>query len=300
MRILLIVIGFLVALFSAPVAAGAQSGEQGPAIQVLEGGWGNAYTEDIEAVLHSVASELGRYFPGWSPMKLVIKHSEKGPLTLYQKGPKGEYLILLSARDRRWAQYAYQFSHELCHVLSNYDHSETNNRTRSNQWFEEALCEAAALFTLGRMAITWESNPPFPHWRDYAQVLRHYAERLAGEAHRRLPHDTMLVEWYAANQEALRDDPYLRDKNEVCANMMLALFERSPEHWAAIGYLNRDSAALTGSLSGYLQSWHRAAPGEHRAFIAQVIGLFAAPDGGARVDLAFLEPGHDSRGPSHR
>jgi hypothetical protein len=288
MRILLILIGFLGALFSAPVAAGAPSGEQGPAIHVLDAGWGNVYTEDIEAVLYSVASELWRYFPGRSPVKLVISHSEKGPLTLYRKGPKGEYLILLSANNRRWAQYAYQFSHELCHVLSNYDHSETNNRARSNQWFEEAVCEAAALFTLCRMAITWESNPPFPHWRDYAQVLRHYAERLAGEAHRRLPHDDMLVEWYAANQEALRDDPYLRDKNEVCANMMLALFERSPEHWDAIGYLNRDSAALAGSLLGYLQSWHRAAPAKHHAFIAEVIALFGVPESGTKMRLALL------------
>jgi hypothetical protein len=294
MRLFLIVLGFFGALLTASAAVAAQSGEQGPVIQVFDGGWGNAYTEDIEAVLYSVASELWRYFPGRSPVKLVIKHSEKGPLTLYQKGPKGEYRILLSARDQRWAQYAYQFSHELCHVLSNYDHSETNNRARSNQWFEEAVCEAAALFTLGRMAITWESNPPFPHWRDYAPVLRHYAERLAGEAHRRLPHDTLLVEWYAANQEALRDDPYLRDKNEVCANMMLALFERSPKHWAAIGHLNRDSAALSGSLLGYLRSWHRAAPSEHRVFISQVIGLFVAPDAGDRLDLAFLGPGHDS------
>jgi hypothetical protein len=133
MRSFLVLIGVLGFVFSAPLAARASS-DQGPAIQVLEGDWGNADTGEIETLLHSVASELWRFFPERSPSKLVVIASEKGPLALYQRGPNGEYVILLSAKNKRWAQYAYQFSHELCHVLSNHDH-----HAKPNQWFEEAM-----------------------------------------------------------------------------------------------------------------------------------------------------------------
>ncbi|MGH8729906.1 MAG: NAD(P)-binding domain-containing protein [Burkholderiales bacterium] len=161
MRSFLVFIGVLGVFFSAPVAARTSS-DQGPAIQVLEGDWGNADTGEIETLLHSVASELWRFFPERSPSKLVVIASEKGPLALYRRGPNGEYVILLSAKNRRWVQYAYQFSHELCHVLSNHDH-----HAKPNQWFEEAMCEAAAVFTLRSMASTWESNPPFPDGENY-------------------------------------------------------------------------------------------------------------------------------------
>ncbi|MBC7945419.1 MAG: hypothetical protein H7X91_09210 [Burkholderiales bacterium] len=184
-------------------------------------------------------------------------------------------MILLSARNRRWAQYAYQFSHELCHVLSNFGHGQTNNGGKPNQWFEEAVCEAAAVFTLRSMASTWASNPPFPDWKDYAPVLREYAEQLSGEAHRRLPYGMSASAWYATNRQAVSENPYLREKNEVCANLLLSLFERNPEHWTAIAYLNLDPTAAAAAFAEYLESWHRAAPAKHQVFIAEVIALFA-------------------------
>jgi hypothetical protein len=295
MRLVLITIGVLWMLV-APAATTASADEQDPAIQVLNGGWGSAHPADIEAVLYSAASEIWRYFRDRPPPQLIVRQSEKGPLTLFDRGPHGEYVVLLSARDRRWAQYAYQFSHELCHVLSNYD--EVKDNIRPNQWFEESICEAMAAFTLERMAATWESNPPFLHWRDYAGVLGYYAERLAGEAHRRLSDDNTLSEWYAHNSEALGEDPYLREKNEVCAKALLPLFQSNPARWAAIGYLNRDTVALAGSFPWYLQSWYRAAPSEHQSFIAQVIALFA-PNDGRRLDVAFLKSEQVSRESSH-
>lgn len=286
MRSFLILIGVLGVFFSAPVAA-RTSPDQGPAIQVLEGDWGNADTGEIETLLHSVASELWRFFPERSPGKLVVIASEKGPLALYQRGPKGEYVILLDAKNRRWAQYAYQFSHELCHVLSNHDH-----HAKPNQWFEEAMCEAAAVFTLRSMASTWESNPPFPGWENYAPNLRGYAERLSGEPHRRLPREISAGAWYAANQQAVREDPYLREKNEVCANLLLPLFERGPEHWAAIGYLNLDPNAAAASFVEYLESWRSAAPAEHQGFISEVIALFKMPEHSEPTQMASVRQGY--------
>ena len=63
-----------------------------------------------------------------------------------------------SARDRKWAKFGYQFSHEFCHVLSNYE----NLKANPNNWFHEAICELASVFTLRRMAERWPTHPPYP------------------------------------------------------------------------------------------------------------------------------------------
>ena len=280
MRNLLVLISILGAFLSASVTtARASSGEdKALTIEVSEGNWGNANTADIEALLYSVASELRRFIETRPPAEIVVIPSEKAPAALYQKGRNGEYVILLSAKNRRWAQYAYQFSHELCHVFSNYERGEVNNGVKPNQWFEEAVCEAAAVFTLRRMASTWGSNPPYSDWADYAAVLRAYAEQLTTQSHRRLPGDIAFGTWYAANRDAVSGNPYLRQKNEVCANLLLSLFESTPEHWAAIGYLNLHRSSAEAGFLEYLESWRQAAPARHRVFITEVIALFDLPE----------------------
>lgn len=163
----------------------------------------------------------------------------------------------LTARNRRWAKFAYEFAHELCHVMSSYEENVGADTTKYNQWFEEALCEAASLFTLKCMADTWEaSSPPPPDWAAHASALRRYADRLIEEGHRKLPARTALAAWLRQNEDQMRNDPYLREKNEVVANLLLPLFERNPENWGALRYLNLDPEDARSSLRQYLENWY--------------------------------------------
>ena len=81
----------------------------------------------------------------------ILVEPKGGPITLFRRGPKGEYLVRLNTGDRHWAQHAYQFAHEFTHILANYDEHE-----RRNKWFEESICEMASLFVLRRMSETVE------------------------------------------------------------------------------------------------------------------------------------------------
>ena len=74
-------------------------------------------------------------------------------------------------RDRQQNQYAYQFAHEFCHVLSGYEGLEGN----PNNWFHETICELASVFTLRRMAERWPTHPPYPNWAGYSKHLLEYA-----------------------------------------------------------------------------------------------------------------------------
>jgi hypothetical protein len=259
------------------------------AIRVVEGDWGRASPKDIEAVLYSAAAELWAHVADRKPLAIVVVPVAGHPRALYEKTRSGEYVVGLSARDRRWSQFAYQFAHELCHLLANFDQrmSDAGAPLTRHQWFEETLCEAAALFTLRRMAVTWESSPPFAHWRSYAPWLREFADLTLAAEPTRGAHAAALASWFAANRQTLAHDPYARELNDVCAAALLPLFEAEPEQWNAVRYLNREGSAAAATFPDYLQRWHRSAPERHRRLIEELAAAFGLARPGSRTGVAL-------------
>jgi hypothetical protein len=266
------------------IASAALATELTPAppritVYVQYGNWGTARVGDIETVLSSVADALLPYFPQHASDRVLVAASEHGPSVLFEKSTDGAYRVLLNVRDTRWDQFAYQFSHELCHIFTNYEHREIGHGAvaRDHQWFEETLCEAVSLFALDRVASNWEHSPPYPHWKDYAPAFREYGTRLLSERHRHLPPNKSIAEWYGENQAALRSNPYLREKNELLATALLPLLENVPGGFEAISYLNREKSSSDRGFRAYLESWYRCCPEQSRDFVSQVIALFDDP-----------------------
>ncbi len=244
-------------------------------VRVEAGDWGNARPRDIEAVLTTVAETLVSSFPQRAGERIAVAYSAAGPSVLPEKTPDGARRVFLQVRDARWDQFAYQFSHELCHIFTNHEHREIAPGVvaRDHQWFEEALCEAVSLLALERTASRWERSPPHPGWKDYAPAFREYARELLGERHRHLPPDETLEQWFGENHAALGRNPYLRQKNELLAVHLLSLFETVPGSLEAIGYLNAEPAPPPASFSAYLASWYECCPGRQQAFVKAVMRL---------------------------
>jgi hypothetical protein len=263
--------------FPGPLSAAAPAPPTNPiAIEVARGDWQSARVEEIAIVLNSVVEVLLPYFPHQTPKRLVVASSQEGPHVLRESSPGAGYRVFLTVRGTRWDQFAYQFAHELCHVFANHEpHAPgPDGAARAHQWFEEALCETVSLFALRRMTSSWESAPPYRHWRAYAPAFREYAERLQAQQHRHLSPDLSLREWFEKNEAQLKRDPYLREKNELLATLLLPLFEQNPGGLAAIAYLNSEEPASSQSLDEYLENWYRCCPDEHRSVVRQAIRLF--------------------------
>ena len=248
-------------------------------IKIARGNWGQAELADIQRLLTLVANEFQSYVDFNRARELNIRVVPRSgpPRVLYELGSEGEYVVHLSARDKRWYQYAYQFAHELCHIYSNYDHKERNDKdeiTTINQWFEESLCEAASIFTLQSLAKSWEQSPPARNWVGYAQVFASYADHLLAQVHRHLPSVESIDHWYDEHQESLRENPYLRKKNELVATALLQIFEQDTHLLQAIIYLNRGKTSAGKDFYSYLNDWHRASPPESKMLAAQVMVLF--------------------------
>jgi hypothetical protein len=276
----------LVAMLMLSLVAHADVNNPAPGrlgIQVQPGDWGDARAKDIQTVLQSVAEVFTPYFPQHAADRIAVSRSHSGPQVLAARSKDGAYRMMLDVGDTRWDQFTYQFAHELCHVFTNFEHRDFDAAAapRDQHWFEEALCESMSLLALERVAVSWEQAPPYPEWRAYAGRFRHYAQRLRNQAHRHLPAQASLADWYDANRDALETNPYLREKNELVAGVLLQLLEQTPGGLEATGYLNLDQAGHSGSFTDYLARWHKCCPPRYEEIITRLIALF---EGNAPLD----------------
>lgn len=240
-----------------------------PPFQIqVDSAWQNAEVKDVQAVLDSTVMAIAPYIGSRRLEPVLVKNDEKGPISLYERAAKGEYVVLLDVNGRYWSQLAYQFSHETCHLLSNYDLAPNN--ISKQQWFEESLCEAFSLFSLGKLADQWAVNPPYDNWKDYAPELRKYVADMLKDKQRNLAPN--LANWYRQHQASLEADPYAKDRslNEKMATHLLKVFAEQPETWAAINYINLGDDSKDKSLTKYLKDWYDNTPENLRAPIKEI------------------------------
>ena len=236
-------------------------------IRVTRDAWGDAGVEDITKVLESAGESLAVLFPDRKLPPIEVSRSKTNPISLFQRGPAGEIRVKLNVEGTHWAQFAFQFGHEMGHVFCGFA-----DYPNPNLWFEETLCEAASLFVLGRMAETWKTRPPYPNWKDYAPALRKYRdERMEKE---KLPEGATLAAWFRDQEASFRKDPGQRALNLKMAAAILPLFEEAPEHWEAVGSLNSVRGDASRPFAQYLRDWSRSSPEKHRAFIRAIAGRF--------------------------
>ena len=240
-------------------------------IEVVQGNWGDNKQENISILLQNVATHFETDFRETLDWRISVRptNTEKDdPMTCYRSSPQEPFRILLQARDKYWAKFAYQFAHELCHVASDFERLRAN----PNNWFHEALCELASIITLRRMAKSWPDNPPYPNWSDYAPSLACYAQDCLAKPERQLPNGLRLSSWLDREEPSLRADKYQRDKNAIVAYALLPLFEDAPNGWNAIRLL----PGSNDMLGAYLRKWHSKVESIDAPVVERLISILEA------------------------
>lgn len=270
----------MLALFSAMLLGPARSQAAGagrePSFEI-DGDFGGASVDDIRAVLISAASTLWDHCPNtrWETPGFFIHRSMEHPITAYEHDKKGRIVIGLNVGGSYWSQFAFQFSHEFCHAMAGHSNDWKKawiKGPKSNQWFEESLCETASLFALRAMSKRWQTAPPYPNWRSYAPHLNEYAEaRITGA---RKAFQEPFLTWFAKEQASLRGDAGQREKNLNIALQLLPLFEAEPSGWEAVTFCNLGERIPDKSLDAYFKDWEQNSPKVHQAFIRKLATLF--------------------------
>lgn len=268
----------LVALISViSIAQLAAGGEQRSDLQAMptyrvEADRFEASERDIKAVCDSAGIQLWRYFSLYEIDPFVVKRGDHGPFFGYNKNDRGELEILLDTRRTFWCQYAYQFSHEFCHLLCG-----RIQRAPAHMWFEETLAETASLFALRAMARSWKAAPPYPNWQDYSSSLQTYADEVEATRAVRVKQirEQGLGGFYRAHQARLEQECCDRDLNGAMAVVLLRLFEEQPEGWETIRWLNRIEQEEGKTFQQHLGAWEHAVPPRHQPFVQKIATLFS-------------------------
>lgn len=80
-----------------------------------------------------------------------------------------------------WAQFIYQFSHELMHAVIRMTSGYTGN-TCAIEWLEETICEAYSLFTLDCAAKEWRLCSLFGSSPHYGSSIADYLQNILRKA----------------------------------------------------------------------------------------------------------------------
>lgn len=218
-------------------------------LTVINGNWGLTSLSAIRAVLLSVYRVLVHSFEAAPEAPVHISRWERDhQLTVHDKRP---YQVFLSAKDTYWSQYVYQFSHELCHILTHFD----RYKKHKHKWFEESLCELASLHVLRSLAKVWKEDPPPEVFKASAFARNHLAYTEKVERQTTIPHQSDLPAWLNRNIDLLEKKPTCRELNRVVAVLLHNSFSLNPVLWRDCSWLNRWDVRKDSTFSEYLNSW---------------------------------------------
>lgn len=195
---------------------------------------------------------------------LFISRHHQGPITLYQRTPRGEVAIRLDCEDRYYSQFIYQFAHELAHVRANFAATD-----HENKWLEETLCETASLYVLRKLSTHWEKNAPNDALKSYRKSLATYAGKIM-KTREPLTSETAPA-FYQKHRATLRKSATERKLNGAFANLILPLLEKNPEHWKVLPHFPRLKGA---TLATHFEAWRKASPPKHHQFLSRMEAIF--------------------------
>ena len=229
----------------------------------LGGDWGGSASTDAAAVIESMRAAClagVALLSDHQPEKLrVDDQSGSNPsVWLHTEFPTTAWIVVIVG-TRDWCNLAYQFGHELGHVLCNSWEPDAKPRNPC-QWIEEALVEAFSLRGLARMADDWVRSPPFPNDTTYAGSIRSYRETILA-SYRSAAQDQGIAAgfgaWFKAH-EAFLDQHGGVDAARGAVSTMLGLLQGDAAMIADMGALNRWPARSGVPLPDYLDLWEKS------------------------------------------
>jgi hypothetical protein len=196
------------------------------------------------------------------PKRLRVDNHDSGlPAIWLHDDPPHTAWIIVNVGPRDWCKLAYQFGHELGHVLCN-SWQRDAKPARPCQWLEEALVEALSVFSLARLADRWERDPPFVHDENFADAIRNYRAAIL-ERYTKLALDQGAGQggmriWFAANRGQLEEVGALSQYACAAVPAIVAVLHADRVGVEDFGALNRWDGRSGIDLESYLAAWTKS------------------------------------------
>lgn len=229
----------------------------------VTGDWGRSSIRDVSAVVSRARQTClagTRLLSDRQPAKLRIENRHAGgPAVWLHDRASTTAWVIVNVGPQDWSKLAYQFGHELGHVLAN---SWDADSTPGNQcqWLEEALVEAFSLRGLGKLADSWEQSPIFPNDAPFGEAIRQY-RRNAIRKYEEIESDQMKESrvdgWFRRYRPTLEGNGGLQSA-EAAVPVMLRELEKDTRSIEDLGALNRWPGRSSVPIGQYLRLWKKS------------------------------------------
>lgn len=226
----------------------------------LKGAWGESPREAVYQVLERIRQAClsgVRLLSDRQPERLSVESRPGSYPAIWLHDDDGSLACtIVNIAPCAWCQLAYQFGHELGHVVCNSWDQSARPRAPC-QWLEESLAEAFTIRSLGRLAESWDQDPPFENDGCYANLIRRYQSNLVQRYETRASNDK-LNSWFHAARNSLEREGGESEAVGPPTLAILAEMEKSPESVADLGALNRWPLRSGAPLEMYLTLWEQS------------------------------------------
>jgi hypothetical protein len=224
----------------------------------LGGDWGSSPPHAVRRVLlrvREVCLAGLKLVSDWQPQKLRVDNLMQGGPAIWLHGNQPDTAwVLVNIGTADWSKLAYQFGHELGHVLCNSWMSSAQPGPPT-QWLEEAMAEAFSIRGLGLLAASWENNPPFPGDQRFAAAIRQYRGNLIQE-YKNETDQQDIASWFRANRSNLESGRAAEKGAAVLE--LLVLLENDRACVEDLGAANRWPARTRVPIEEYLTKWEKS------------------------------------------
>jgi hypothetical protein len=192
------------------------------------------------------------------PTRLRIDEHTSGPPYVWLH-PDGSTMawIVVDIGERDWSKLAYQFGHELGHVMANSWQPHAKPAAPC-QWLEEALVEAFSIRGLGRLAESWKQNPPFAGDKTFGNAISDYAQNIFRRYSTLADQQGIIRDpaaWFADHRSEI-ENPGLNPFAQAASVMVLAQYDEcAPSCVESLGALNRWPGRTGVPIDNYLRQW---------------------------------------------
>lgn len=229
----------------------------------LAGDWGHMLPGAAEQVVERMRSACldgVRMLADHPPARLrVDQHTSGQPAIWLHPDDISVAWIIVDIGERDWSKLAYQFGHELGHVMANSWQPDAKPAPPC-QWLEEAMVEAFALRGLGGLAKDWKENPPFPGDNAFGDAIAEYRNNIV-RGYTALADDQRLTldaaAWFADHRSEI-EIPGLNPFAQAMSLTILTEYDRAPDCIEALGALNRWPGRTGIPMAEYLRRWEQS------------------------------------------
>lgn len=229
----------------------------------LAGDWGHMLPRSADQVVERMryaCLDDVRLVSDRQPSRLRVDEHTSGPPAVWLH-PDGSRMawIIVDIGERDWSKLAYQFGHELGHVMANSWQPDAKPAAPC-QWLEEAMVEAFSLRGLRRLANGWKENPPFAGDNAFGDAIADYRENII-RGYTALADSQGLTRdaaaWFADHRNEI-EIPGLNPFAQAMSVTILAEYDLAPDCLEALGALNRWPGRTGVPVAEYLRRWEQS------------------------------------------